>query len=110
MASREKRRKGFSHAFPEMLVDVQFEQSPAVAPLHSEPKIAKIGSGPRAQRRLMGGSVVAFIATSWPSSISTSFEHFCANLNESPAVAPVHSEPKIAKMGSGPRARMASAV
>ena len=36
--------------------------------------------------------------------------HFCANLNESPAVAPVHSEPKIAKMGSGPRARMASAV
>ena len=49
-----------------MLVDVQFEQSPAVAPVHSEPKIAKIGSGPRArntgQRRLMGGSVVAFIA------------------------------------------------
>ena len=41
-----------------------------------------------------------------PSSISTSFEHFCANLNESPAVAPVHSEPKIAKMGSGPRARI----
>ena len=49
LASREKRRKGFSHAFPEMLVDVQFEQSPAVAPLHSEPKIAKMGSGPRAR-------------------------------------------------------------
>ena len=49
LASREKRRKGFSHAFPEMLVDVQFEQSPAVAPLHSDPKIAKMGSGPRAR-------------------------------------------------------------
>ena len=49
LASREIRRKGFSHAFPEMLVDVQFEQSPAVAPLHSEPKIAKMCSGPRAR-------------------------------------------------------------
>ena len=32
-----------------MFVDVQFEQSPAVAPVHSEPKIAKMGSGPRAR-------------------------------------------------------------